>query len=132
MRSFAILMLGLLLAPHPQADSPHETVAVVEELGLRAAQQPISEHPGWQPRRLLVSLPRIFLASMPGLEEQLRGVAGDVEVRIGDSGNPVPNLEQLAGTDAFIGLCSPAIVANADSLLWLHSISAGMDSCAES
>ena len=36
--------------PSPEAQAP------IDELGLEAAQTPISKHPGWHPQRMAVSL----------------------------------------------------------------------------
>ena len=126
----AIGLLGLLLASYTLAEPPPETVALIEELGLIAGDKPISEHPAWQPRRVLVNLPAVFSSGMPELEQQLRKVAGEVDLVIDISGDSLPSAEKLAGADGFIGLCTPSTMANADErLLWLHSITAGMDRC---
>ena len=98
----AIGLLGLLLASYTLAEPPPETVALIEELGLIAGDKPISEHPAWQPRRVLVNLPAVFSSGMPELEQQLRKVAGEVDLVIDISGDSLPSAEKLAGADGHV------------------------------
>ncbi len=126
----AIGLGSIVLASYTVASPSPEAVALIEELGLSAADKPISENPAWHPRRVFVSLPGVFSAGMPELEQQLKKAAGDVELVIDNSDKSVLSAETLAGADAVIGLCTRSTMNNADeSLLWLHNIKAGMDSC---
>jgi phosphoglycerate dehydrogenase-like enzyme len=107
-----------------------ETLRIIEAFGLREAPEAIADHPKWRPRRVVVSLPDPFAGVMPGLEQKLRDIAGDVELHIDRSPDFSLDTEVLAGADAVIGLCSPAMMNNADdSLLWLHNYLIGVDPC---
>lgn len=108
-----------------------EALAIIEELGLRADDQPISKHPGWHPRRVVVSAHPLLIAALPDYIEKLQAAAGDVELVIDQSGNFQLEADALAGVDAVIGLCSPKTMDNASrSLIWLHNYYVGMDRCA--
>ncbi len=108
-----------------------EALVIVEELGLRAAEQPISKNSRWRPRRVLVSVPSLLTAAVPDYIEKLQAAAGEIELVIDRSGNFQLGVDALKGVDAIIGLCSPQTINNAsDSLLWLHNYYVGMDRCA--
>ena len=127
------LSLVLAYSTHASAvgTSPApEAAALIAEFGLHEAQQPISSHPGWQPRRVVVSLPRAFSDRVEGLEQQLQQIAGHVELYIDRSDNFVLSPEVMAGTDAVISLCNPLTMNNAtESLLWFHNYLVGIDRC---
>jgi len=107
-----------------------EATRIIEEFSLREAAQPISENPHWNPRRVVVSLPERFTASLPGLEQNLKNIAGDVDLYVDRSENFVLTPEVLAGTDAILSLCNPVTMGNAsDSLLWFHNYRVGIDRC---
>lgn len=124
-----ILLLLPSLLSHATGPSP-EATRIIEELALRQASTPVSELPGWAPKKVLVTAPPVFLAVVPGYKDMLRAAAGKVELVIDDSGDYVPSPELLQGVDAVIGLCHPGTVAAAESLRWLHSYYVGMDRCA--
>ncbi len=108
-----------------------EVVRIIEEFRLRESATPMSEHPRWQPRRVVVSLPEGLAGRMPGLEQRLMDIAGEVELHIDRSAGLSPSAEVLKGADAVISLCSPTLMENADDrLLWLHNYTVGIDRCA--
>ena len=107
-----------------------EASRIIDELGLRSASEAISSHPGWAPRKVLVTAPPAFTQVLPGYPDMLREAAGRLEVVIDDSGAYVPDAALLKDVDALIGLCRPQTVANAPRLFWLHSYFVGMDDCA--
>jgi phosphoglycerate dehydrogenase-like enzyme len=112
-------------------DPDPEVVRIIEEFRLRESGTPISEHPRWQPRRVVVSLPEGLAGRMPGLEQRLMDIAGDVQLHIDRSAGLTPSAEVLQGADAVISLCSPTLMDNADDrLLWLHNYTVGIDRCA--
>ncbi|MCB1696587.1 MAG: D-2-hydroxyacid dehydrogenase [Pseudomonadales bacterium] len=104
---------------------------IVEELELPRSPGAMRDNPDWHPQRIVVSLPAGVAQQMPELEEQLRRNAGSVELVLDTSNNMVPTAAALAGADAYIGLCSPAVLTNASPrLLWVHNYTAGMEACA--
>ena len=104
---------------------------IVEELELPRSPGAMRDNPDWHPQRIVVSLPAGVAQQMPELEAQLRRNAGTVELVLDASNNMVPTTAVLAGADAYIGLCSPAVLANASPrLLWVHNYTAGMEDCA--
>jgi phosphoglycerate dehydrogenase-like enzyme len=69
---------------------------------------------------------------MPELKDLLARAAGAVAVVFDPSANMVPTAQTLADADAFIGLCSRAVLENASPrLLWVHSYTAGMEGCTD-
>ena len=134
LRNLRPLLYSLLLVSlHPIGSSAApapEAQALIDELGLTAASQPLAERADWKPARVVVALPPRMSKMSPEYEEQLRAAAGDIELVFDRSGNLAPSAEMLAGADAFIGFCSPLVLKNAgDQLLWLHNYPVGMDQC---
>lgn len=131
--SALLLTLALIITPMAQATSPApaaEATRIISEFGLREAASPISEHPRWQPRRVVISLPHGLAGRMPGFEQDLQEIAGEVELVIDRSENFVLSKDVLAGADAVIGVCSPATINNASSqLLWWHNYFVGIEKC---
>lgn len=124
-----LLLLIPSLLTHAAGPSPAAT-RIIEELSLRASTTPVSELPGWAPKKVLVTAPPVFFSVVPEYRDMLREAAGEVELLIDDSGDFVPKPELLAGVDAVIGLCNPGTVAAAKDLVWLHNYFVGMDRCA--
>ncbi|MEZ5571518.1 MAG: D-2-hydroxyacid dehydrogenase [Halioglobus sp.] len=128
----ALLVLSLIVtASLSQAATPAEEArALIDELDLTASDTAISAHPGWKPERVVVMImPKMGTASS-SFEEQLRSVAGDVELVFDRSGKFALSPEMLAGTDAVIGMCTPPLLKNAGPrLLWVHNYSVGMEHC---
>ena len=123
-------LLGAATAMTVTAGPSAETKALIEEMQLRRAPQAISKNPAWDPRRIVVALPASFLQRLPGIEQQLRDAAGDVELVIDGSENFMPSAESINGADAIMGMCfAPTVEAAKDSLLWFHSFFVGMDRC---
>ncbi|MEP0203980.1 MAG: D-2-hydroxyacid dehydrogenase [Halioglobus sp.] len=133
--STALATLSLMLVgaglPHLAVAQPSEqATAIIEELGLRQADKPIADNPNWQPKRVLVTFPARLTTPLPGLEEQFRAAAGDMEIVFDKSGSFVPAAELLEGTDAVVGVCAPpTLQAAGPQLLWIHNYFVGMDRC---
>jgi phosphoglycerate dehydrogenase-like enzyme len=126
----ALFLASLTLAAAVAAPATEEAQRIIQELGLRAASEPISANSGWKPQKVLITAPPMLVAISPEYPEQLRRVAGDIELVIDDSGAFVPDPALLEGVDAVIGLCHPGTVAAASDLFWLHNYFVGMDRCA--
>ena len=79
-----LLTLSVLVLNAPAFGSKPtpEAQALIETLGLSEADAPISKHPGWKPRKIVVMLlPKAGFGS-PDYEAQLRNAAGEVELVI--------------------------------------------------
>ncbi|HEY6130955.1 MAG TPA: hypothetical protein VIV27_03005, partial [Halioglobus sp.] len=125
-------MLCLLCATPPSlASSPStDAQALIDELGLTPSSVTISRHPGWKPARVVVMLMPAMGAASPDFEQQLKKVAGDVELVFDRSGNVAPPANLLAGADAVVGICTPPLLQQAGAgLVWIHNYSVGMDHC---
>ena len=105
------VLIGFSAQAEPEADS--EAATLIEELGLRAAAEPMARPAGWKPGKVLVTAPPMLVQVTPNYLQKLRSVAGDVELVIDDSGAFVPDVKLLDGVDAVIGLCHPGTVAAA-------------------
>ena len=107
----------------PAAANP-AAAAMIVELGLREATHPVRENPAWRaPRRILVR------AESPGRLAAFREIAPDVEfIGVRDEAEAVA---AIAGADAILGFCNPAIVAAGNALRWIQLFSAGAGPCAE-
>ena len=128
-RALAFTLCSLLLPGAAQAQEP-EATAIIEELGLREASEPISKNPRWSPQRVAVTLPGRISVVVPDFEARLKAAAGDVELVFDRSGNFVMSGDILTDADAIIGLCTaPTLQSASGDLLWLHNYSVGMDSC---
>lgn len=124
------LLLACITFPAWSSEPSTEALAVIEELGLREAASPVSERPGWQPRRVAVAMPFGMRGDGAAYRAALAEVAGDVEL-VFNNGNPFMFSEEaLKGADAVIGMCLPQVLERVDStLFWLHNYSVGMDLC---
>ncbi len=112
-------------------DPSQEARQLIDELGLSAADNPVSGEKGWRPQRVVISLPQWMSDRAPDLEQQLREVAGEASLHIVRDPRFAVTEEDLAGADAFMSFCNPASVMKADSSLrWFHNYFVGMDRCA--
>lgn len=108
-----------------------EALEIIAELGLKESPTPMSAQPGWNPRRIVVSVPAIMSTILPGYEQHLRMLAGTAEMVVDISDNLQPTDAMLANADAVIGICTLPLIGDAsESLLWVHNYTVGMDRCA--
>ena len=130
LRTLCLIFASTVLTLPAAAQPSPEATALIEELGLREADTPLSENTNWQPKRVVVTFPEQITAPLPGLEQQFRTAAGDMEIVFDKSGSFVPAAELLEGTDAIVGVCAPpTLQAAGPQLLWIHSYFVGMDRC---
>lgn len=131
MRWITASLFSLLLASAGLAGAPSpEALAIVEELNLQAASSPMSEHPGWQPRRVMVQLIPALGGTAPGYKEELQQAAGDVELVFVEPGGAKFTEDLLATIDGVIGMCTPTLLQQAGpDLRWIHNYTVGMDYC---
>jgi phosphoglycerate dehydrogenase-like enzyme len=122
-----LLFAGLVLAVAPLAAAtgtdPRAT-ALIEQLELREHPVAARDLPGWQvPRRIVVPprIPAPILASLreaaPGVEIVLLAEAGPARA------------EQLAGTQAVLGICDAETLAAAPELHWIQTLHVGVEDC---
>jgi phosphoglycerate dehydrogenase-like enzyme len=114
---------------HSESASP-AAQTLIKELYLTESTNPIAEHAGWNPKRVVVMLIPALVSTSDNFETELQKAAGDVELVFDRSGSFVPAPELLIGTDGVIGFCTPPMLKNADArLLWVHNYSVGMEYC---
>ena len=127
-----LTILTMLFVPslaHSEAASP-AAQTLIEELYLTESTNPIAEHAGWNPKRVVVMLIPALVSTSDNFETELQKAAGDVELVFDRTGSFVPAPELLIGTDGVIGFCTPPMLKNADArLLWVHNYSVGMEYC---
>lgn len=130
-RVLRLLWLGIILGiPVASAGPSEEAQQLIETLGLRASDTPMSRHPLWQPKKVVAMMIPAMGIDSPEYEKALRDAAGDVELIIDRSGSFVPSAELLQGADAVIGICAtPTLTQAGEELRWIHHYFVGMDYC---
>ena len=127
-----LTILTIIFVPslaHSESASP-AAQTLIEELYLTESTNPIAEHAGWNPKRVVVMLIPALVSTSDNFETELQKAAGDVELVFDRTGSFVPAPELLIGTDGVIGFCTPPMLKNADArLLWVHNYSVGMEYC---
>ena len=127
-----LTILTMIFVPslaHSESASP-AAQTLIKELYLTESTNPIAEHAGWNPKRVVVMLIPTLVSTSDNFETELQKAAGDVELVFDRSGSFVPAPELLIGTDGVIGFCTPPMLKNADArLLWVHNYSVGMEYC---
>ena len=126
-----LILSAAFAATHALASTPSPAAqALIAELGLSPSPTPISKHPAWKPARVVVMLMPALGTASPDFELELKKAAGAVELVFDRSGSFIVPAGLLAGADAVIGVCTPALLQQADSrLLWIHNYSVGMEHC---
>jgi len=96
--------------------------SLIEELGLRDSETPVSELPGWsKPQKVLVRVDRP--ERLPGL----RAVAPGVEIIPVSSAAEAAS--EAADAQVLIGYCDQEILAAAPVLHWVQTFSSGVERC---
>jgi len=127
--TLVLLFSGLQATPVASQDGT-AVAAVIADFGLEEMAIPIRDVPGWEPRKVVVSLPPWVAAQEPRVEQLLRTAAGDMELVFDRSPDLSPDPELLAGADALLSVCTRATMDKVSPrLLWLHSFSVGVDHC---
>lgn len=123
---FVTTVLPVSAAPAPDS----RAIDIISELDLRESPKPASSIPGWNPQKVVVSMPFGMMGGTEAYKSAVLNAAGSVEVVFND-GHPVAvKPELLKGADAIIGMCTPKVLQDADDeLRWLHNYSVGMDRC---
>lgn len=116
----AVAIPALAVEPEPG------TTELIKHLSLQESSQPLREHPLWRkPERIGVQVPGWIARSRSEALQRFRRAAGNVEV-VEISGPSDPG---VAGLDAIVSFCSPAMLKAAGSLRWLHSFTVGVEDC---
>jgi phosphoglycerate dehydrogenase-like enzyme len=96
-------------------------VSELAEVGMRAAETPMRDRPGWMPPRKVVVLDMWpgrtggLADAVPGIEVVVVGTREDALAEVGDA-------------DAVLGLLSPDLIAAGSRLQWVQLSSAGVES----
>jgi phosphoglycerate dehydrogenase-like enzyme len=96
--------------------------SLIARFGLREADVPERDRPGWAPPR------RIVVHGLDAWAEPLRAVAPGVVIVAAPTPDSAARL--LGEADVYVGLCTPAILDQGSTLKWIHLWSAGTDPCA--
>jgi len=95
---------------------------LIEELGLRESDTPVSELPGWsKPQKVLVRVDRP--ERLPGLQAVAPGV------EIVPVSSPAEAASEAADAQVLIGYCDEEILASAPMLHWVQVFSSGVEHC---
>ena len=127
-----VLMLVMWISAVSAADAPAslpapppgiDIGAVMQSIGIRAANQPVRLRQGWRrPRTILLA------ADLEDQRAALEGVASGVRFVVVNSATPA---SVVAEADAAIGLCSPELLQNAVQLQWIQWLGAGVERCVQ-
>ncbi|HEX9140309.1 MAG TPA: D-2-hydroxyacid dehydrogenase [Steroidobacteraceae bacterium] len=111
---------GDAVAP-PAAVEPAVAAALVSELGLHAAAEPVRERSGWRPARKILIAHR-FHDDLPALQL----VAPQVQFI---DVLPTTPAHDMADADVAIGICDTKILQVATRLQWIQWPAAGVERC---
>ena len=122
----ALVTLLACAAPSSQAQAPasddQRAARLVQALGLREAETPISQSPGWRKptRILIVGVPADRLkwlqAAAPGVELVSANSSGDEQAA-------------AAQADALIGSCAAGLISAGPNIRWVQTYNAGVERC---
>lgn len=122
----AVVLVALLAcaAPSSQAQAPasddQRAARLVQALGLREAETPISQSPGWhKPTRILV------VGAPPDRLTWLQAAAPGVELVSASGGEAAA----AAGVDAVIGSCAAGLIGAGPNIRWVQTYNAGVERC---
>ena len=122
---FACLAIGTSLAgTDPGAPQPPEAAAsIVNDLGLRAAADPVRERAGWQPPReiLVVAQLHAYLPRLQQVAPQVRFIEVSNSAAAGE----------FADADAAIGTCDEKILQAAPHVQWIQLLTVGAERCVQ-
>lgn len=116
------LMVAIALLATAPVVAAEDATALIESLGLVAAEQPVRERAGWRkPRRIVVG--RADEARVAWLRE----VAPGVELVAAPDHDSA--IAAAAGADAVINYCSAELLEAAPDLEWIQIASSGAERC---
>ena len=127
-----VAVLLLLMSMSVEAVEPDPaTQALIEQLRLVEAEQPVRESPGWKrPEQIVVMIPSAHWGVREELLESLEKVSDGIEIVTVSgqdfSGESGAILEQA---QVILGICSPQLIETARKLHWLQHFGTGVDRC---
>ena len=117
----AITVLLFCLAT-PAWSLAGEVEELIDSLGLRISDTPVSETPGWKrPGKVVVWL------DDPARLEGLRSVAPGVEIVMAESA--VQAAKEAVNAQALLGFCQESILESAEQLHWVQVYWSGVERC---
>ena len=123
-RCLIVLVTAVLCLPGPLSarEAPDPGIGqLIERLGLRAADKPVSERPGWRkPERIIVRGNAAQVATLAPFAPGVELVAAETL----DAA-----LAAAATADAVIGFCDESLLAAGPGIRWLQLPYAGAERC---
>jgi phosphoglycerate dehydrogenase-like enzyme len=120
---FAAGMLAAAAASAAETPEPSAAAAIVSDLGLRVAAEPVRERPGWKPPHKILVSSRIH-DELP----KLHMIAPDVRFIEVSAATP---MSDIADADAAIDICAEKILQPAKQLQWIQWLGAGVERCVQ-
>lgn len=122
----------LLMSMTVKAAGPDAaTQALIEQLRLVEAEQPVRESPGWKrPEKIVVIIPSSRRGVRAELLESLEKVSNGIEIDtiIGQEFG-AEETAILEEAEVILGFCSPQLIRIAKNLRWLQHFWTGLDHC---
>ena len=130
---FSVLAVCLLLmSTAAKAAGPDAaTQALIEQLRLVEAEQPVRESPGWKrPEKIVVMIPSARWGVRDELLESLEKVSDGIEiVTVTGQDFTDEKVAILQEAEVILGICSPQLIRTAKKLHWLQYFGTGVDRC---
>ena len=130
--SGAAVCLALMSVSVGAAEPEPATQALIEQLRLDEAEQPVRESPGWKrPEMIVVMIPNSFNNIREELLESFEEVSDGIDI-VTVSGREFSAEEGaiLEEAEVILGFCSPQLIKTAKKLHWLQHFGTGIDRCA--
>ena len=130
---FSLLAVCLLLmsTAAKAAGSDAATQALIEQLRLVEAEQPVRESPGWKrPEKIVVMIPSARWGVREELLVSLEKVSDGIEiVTVTGQDFTDEKVTILQEAEVILGICSPQLIRVAKNLHWLQHFGTGVDRC---
>ena len=126
-----LIYVIFFIAPSHAAGPDSVTRALIKNLHLQEAPEPVSKSPLWKkPEKIYITIPFSARNRQAQLLASAREVAGDVELvplvlKFGEK----PDKEILKNAEVILGYCTPEIIKTAKKLRWLQHYGTGVDHC---
>ena len=122
-----VLTVVMPVSVYSRGPSPDAT-RIIDELSLREAKTPVSEHPRWmKPSKVAVYMPSRFADRKDDFVAAYSEASGGAEIVIIE--NFQSDLDKIADADVFIGFCNKRVLEAGKAIRWMHTYSVGVDRC---